>query len=39
MAIDKKMSKDKKSREILIFSKDIKIELDENGELKKIFYI
>ena len=39
MAIDKKMSKDKKSREILIFSKDIKIELDENDELKKIFYI
>ena len=33
------MSKDKKSRELLIFSKDIKIELDENDELKKIFYI
>ena len=39
MATDKKMSKDKKSRELLIFSKDIKIDLDENGELKKIFYI
>ena len=33
------MSKDKKSRELLIFSKDIKIDLDENDELKKIFYI
>jgi DNA adenine methylase len=39
MATDKKMSEDKKSRELLIFSKDIKIDLDENGELLEITYI
>ena len=33
------MSKDKKSRELLIFSKDIKVDLDENGELLEITYI
>jgi len=33
------MSKDKKSREMLIFSKNIKINLDENDELEEIFYI
>ena len=39
MATDKKMSEDKKSRELLIFSKDIKVDLDENGELLEITYI
>ena len=33
------MSKDKKSRELLIFSKDIKIKLDQNDKLLEITYI
>jgi hypothetical protein len=39
MATDKKMSEDKKSRELLIFSKDIKIKLDQNDKLLEITYI